>query len=235
VIWAKELQKAYGAKVPRWGFAGSPLIEGNLLILEGGGAGAGLVALDKATGAEFWKSGNDAAGYSSAIVTGAGDQRTVIMLHAQSVVGRRVRDGQELWRHPWKTDYDGNAATPITPAAAIKLYEVTKYYTSIGFGFNLLPIYINQKKFDSLTASQKKALLDAAAQVKPLAGQWARDKVKSSAAEFEKAGVHIYKPNKDEMAKWLSVREKVWKEIVESYKGKIDLAVANDIFKLSPR
>ena len=130
---------------------------------------------------------------------------------------------------------DGNAATPMPPAAAIKLYEVAKYYTAIGFRFNLLPIYINQKKFDSLTASQKKALLDAAAQVKPLAGQWARDKVKSSAAEFEKAGVRIYKPNKDEMAKWLSVREKVWKEIVESYKGKIDLAVANDIYKLSPR
>jgi len=130
---------------------------------------------------------------------------------------------------------DGNAATPMPPAAAIKLYEVTKYYTAIGFRFNLRPIYINQKKFDSLTASQKKALLDAAAQVKPLAGQWARDKVKSAAAEFEKAGVHIYKPNSEEMAKWLSVREKVWNEIVEAYKGKIDLAVANDIFKLSPR
>src|SRR5574342_152427 len=75
---------------------------------------------------------------------------------------------------------DGNAATPISPYAAIKLYEVTKYYVAVSFRMNLLPIYINQRKFDSLTPSQQKALLDAAAQVKPLAGQWARERVKAS-------------------------------------------------------
>jgi TRAP-type C4-dicarboxylate transport system substrate-binding protein len=127
---------------------------------------------------------------------------------------------------------DGNAATPLPPCASIKLYEVTKYYTAIGFRFNLLPIYMNRKKFDSLTTSQQKAILDAAAQVKPLAGQWARDKVKSSIVEYEKAGVPIYHPTKEEMAQWLAVREKVWEEIAEAFKGKIDLSVANDIYKL---
>jgi TRAP-type C4-dicarboxylate transport system substrate-binding protein len=130
---------------------------------------------------------------------------------------------------------DGNAATPLPPCASLRLYEVTKYYVAIGFRMNLLPIYMNQKKFDSLTPSQQKAILDAAAQVKPLAGQWARDKVKSSIAEYEKAGVPIYHPTKDEMARWMSVREKVWHQIAEEFKGKIDLTVANDIFKLSPR
>ena len=130
---------------------------------------------------------------------------------------------------------DGNAATPLPPSASLKLYEVTKYYLAIGFRMNLLPIYINQKKFDSLTPSQRKALLDAAAQVKPLAGQWARDKVKSSIAELGKAGVPIYHPTKEEMAQWLSVREKVWQQIADEFKGKIDLKVANDIYKMSPR
>ena len=130
---------------------------------------------------------------------------------------------------------DGNAATPLPPSASLKLYEVTKYYLAIGFRMNLLPIYINQKKFDSLTPSQQKALLDAAAQVKPLAGQWARDKVKSSIAELAKAGVPIYHPNKDEMVQWLSVREKVWQQIADEFKGKIDLKVAHEIYNLSPR
>lgn len=130
---------------------------------------------------------------------------------------------------------DGNAATPLPPMASIKLYEVTKYYTAIGFRMNLLPIYINQKKFDSLTPAQQKALLDAAAQVKPLAGQWAREKVKASVADLAKAGVNIYRPTKDEMAQWLSVREKVWQTIAEEFKGKVDLAVANEIFKLNQR
>ena len=130
---------------------------------------------------------------------------------------------------------DGNAATPLPPAASIKLYEVAKYYTAIGFRFNLLPIYMNRKKFDSLAASQQKAILDAAAQVKPLAGQWARDKVKSSIAEYEKAGAPIYHPTKEEMAQWMAVRENVWQEIGEAFKGKIDLGLANDIFKLRPQ
>lgn len=127
---------------------------------------------------------------------------------------------------------DGNAATPLPPCASIKLYEVTKYYTAIGFRFNLLPIYMNRKKFDSLTSVQKEAILDAAAQVKPLAGQWAREKVKWAMGEYEKAGVPIYFPTKEEMTQWLSVREKVWEEIAEAFKGKIDLKVANEIFKL---
>ena len=130
---------------------------------------------------------------------------------------------------------DGNAGTPIPPYAAIKLYEVTKHYVAIGFRYNLLPIYMNQKKFDSLTPFQQKALLDAAAQVKPLAGQWARDKVKASIDATEKAGVHIYHPSKAEMAQWTSVREKVWQDVAEQFKGKVDLAIANDIFKLNPR
>lgn len=113
VVWSKELLKDYGAKAPRWGFSGSALVDGNRLILEGGGKGSGLLALDKTTGAEIWKSGDDAAGYSSAVVTGTGEQRAVTMLHAKTVVSRRVHDGRELWRHPWKTSYDVNAATPI--------------------------------------------------------------------------------------------------------------------------
>ena len=127
---------------------------------------------------------------------------------------------------------DGNAATPITPYAAIKLYEVTKYYVAVPLRFNLLPIYINQKKFDSLTPSQQKALLDAAAEVKKLSGQWARDRVKASIEAIEKAGVHIYHPTKEEMVLWMAVREKVWQTVAEEFKGKVDLAVANDIFKL---
>lgn len=130
---------------------------------------------------------------------------------------------------------DGNAATPISPYAAIKLYEVTKYYVAVSFRMNLLPIYINQKRFDSLSPSQQKALLDAAAQVKPLAGQWARERVKASIDLIEKAGTHIYHPTKEELAQWMSVREAVWKQVAEEFKGKVDLNVANEIYKSIPR
>ncbi|HSC70824.1 MAG TPA: TRAP transporter substrate-binding protein DctP, partial [Candidatus Methylomirabilis sp.] len=130
---------------------------------------------------------------------------------------------------------DGNAGTPLPPYASIKLYEVTKHYVAIGFRNNLFPIYMNQKKFDSLTPVQQKALLDAAAQTEALAGQFGRDKVKAAIGEVEKAGVRIYHPNREEMAQWLSVRETVWQGVADQFKGKIDLGVASEIFKLNPR
>jgi TRAP-type C4-dicarboxylate transport system substrate-binding protein len=130
---------------------------------------------------------------------------------------------------------DGNAGTPLPPYAAIKLFEVTKHYVAIGFRHNLLPVYMNQKKFDSLTPAQQKALLDAAAQVKPLAGEWARERVKASIEATEKAGVRIYHPTKPEMEQWLSVRDTVWQQVAEQFKGKVDLAVANEVFKLNAR
>ena len=130
---------------------------------------------------------------------------------------------------------DGNAGTPLPPYASIKLYEVTKHYVAIGFRNNLFPIYMNQKKFDSLTPSQQKALLDAAAQTEALAGQYGRDKVRAAIDEVKKAGVQIYHPTKDEMAQWVSVRETVWQQVANEFKGKINLGVANEIFKLNPR
>ena len=67
----------------------------------------------------------------------------------------------------------------------------------------------------------------------PGSGRGTRSKPPSS--ELEKAGVHIYHPTKDEMAQWMSVREKVWQQVADEFKGKIDLDVANEIFKLNPR
>ncbi len=125
---------------------------------------------------------------------------------------------------------DGNAVTPIVPMAALKMYEVAKDYTAVGFRMNPLPIYINQQKFDSLNAVQKQALLEAATDVQREVGQWAREKVKTAVAEFEKAGVKIYHPTASEREKWLSVRQEVWKELAEKFKGQIDLKVVNQIY-----
>jgi outer membrane protein assembly factor BamB len=112
-IWYKHYQQDFGGKRPRWGFAGSPVVDGNLLILDVGGKGASTVALNKATGSVVWKSGDDGAGYASPVVATIGGKRTAVIFKANALVGLDVKDGRELWRSPWKTDYDVNAATPL--------------------------------------------------------------------------------------------------------------------------
>ena len=129
----------------------------------------------------------------------------------------------------------GNAGTYLVPSVSIKLYEVAKYYTAIGFRNNVNPFFMNQKKFDSLTPFQQKALLEAADQTKSLAGQYARELVKADIDVMKNAAVQIYYPTRDEMAQWLAIRATVWQQVADQFKGKIDLGLAEEIFKLSPR
>lgn len=110
VIWTKNLMDELKAEMPTWGFASSVLIEGNLAIVNVGAAGA---ALDKESGKVIWSSGTDHAGYSTAVPFNAGGEVAVAMAIKQDVIALRVKDGKELWRFPWKTQYDVNAADPI--------------------------------------------------------------------------------------------------------------------------
>ena len=110
VIWSRNLQKELSAKPPTWGFAGSPLVEGKLLILNVGTAG---VALDKATGRIVWKSGPGTAGYSTPVAFTMGQMRCVAILNATSLVVLDAANGKQIWRLPRKVAYDVNAADPI--------------------------------------------------------------------------------------------------------------------------
>ncbi len=112
-IWYKHYQRDFKGRRPQWGFAGSATVEGNLVILDVGGKGASTVALDKTTGNVVWKSGEDEAGYATPVVATIGGKRTVVMFKATHLVGLDLKSGRELWRTPWKTNYDVNAATPI--------------------------------------------------------------------------------------------------------------------------
>lgn len=126
VVWSKEFPKDYGAKVPTWGYAGSPLMEGDWVITEVGGNGSSVVAFNKANGQEAWKAGDDVIGYSSILAFDDKGQRCLAVFSAAGIVGRSAKDGKELWRHPWKTSYDVNAATPVIADG--------KVFVSSGYG-----------------------------------------------------------------------------------------------------
>jgi len=116
VIWSKNLMEELKAEMPTWGFAGSVLIEGDRALLSVGSAGA---ALDKQTGQVVWSSGPVVAGYATPVPFDAGGQRAVALAIKQDVVALGVKDGKELWRFPWKTDNDVNAADPILAGSKV--------------------------------------------------------------------------------------------------------------------
>ena len=109
VAWSKNLNKELGLEIPTWGFAGSALVEGNLVILNAGNAG---IALDKKSGKVVWDSGKGPGGYATAVSL-AGPDGGVAMFSRQSLIAVKAADGRELWSYPWKTSYDVNAADPV--------------------------------------------------------------------------------------------------------------------------
>jgi outer membrane protein assembly factor BamB len=102
LIWEVDLPQAFGAKRPTWGYSGSPLIDGDLLILEvGGKEGRGVVAFEKATGKVRWGALDGDAAYSSPVVmTIGGIKQYVVPRRAGSQTVALRPDGSVLWAHP---------------------------------------------------------------------------------------------------------------------------------------
>jgi outer membrane protein assembly factor BamB len=112
--WSRDLEKDYRATPPQWGVSTSPLVEKDLLVLDvGGESGASVVALSKKTGEEVWRSQDDKPGYSTPIAITAGGSRQIVLLTGRNLISVAAEDGSLLWRVPWQTSYDVNAATPV--------------------------------------------------------------------------------------------------------------------------
>lgn len=103
LIWALDSVKEFRGRVPTWGHACSPLIEGGRLIVQvGGQPDACLVALDPATGRERWRSLDDRPGYASPVVVDSGKWRQLVYFTPQHVVGLEPETGKVIWRVPFE-------------------------------------------------------------------------------------------------------------------------------------
>jgi outer membrane protein assembly factor BamB len=110
VAWSKNVVQETNQRVPGWGLAGSPLVHGDLLLLNLGDAGA---AFDKATGKLLWSSAVKDAGYSSPVPFRRGGEWFGVFSSEDAYVAVNLRTGKELWRMHWVTRFGLNATDPI--------------------------------------------------------------------------------------------------------------------------
>ncbi len=110
IVWRTKLNKDHGFQHPRWHFSGSPLIVGDLVILNAGATG---VALNKADGSIAWQSGKAVSGYATGVPFAIGNQKCVALMVSNQIVALNPATGDVIWRFPWRTNYDINAADPI--------------------------------------------------------------------------------------------------------------------------
>ncbi|HEY3319755.1 MAG TPA: PQQ-binding-like beta-propeller repeat protein [Planctomycetota bacterium] len=113
-VWSRELMKELGGAHGAWDYAGSPFIDGEKIIIPIGGAGHAVVAVDKATGKDIWKGGgDDEAGYATPVLATLDGKKQYLIFTGLALVGVDTDSGKMLWRSPWQTQYNVNAAMPL--------------------------------------------------------------------------------------------------------------------------
>ena len=105
-VWRRNFPHDFGGRMHSgWGYSESPLVDGDRVICTPGGPDAGIVALDKKTGKDVWKSkfpqlggkGGDGAAYSSIVIGNGAGVRQYVQLVGRGAVGVRASDGKFLW------------------------------------------------------------------------------------------------------------------------------------------
>jgi outer membrane protein assembly factor BamB len=100
IHWQVDTAKVYSAPTLTFGCSCSPIVVDDKVILNIGAKGASLVAFDKNSGKEVWKTLNDGATYSSPIVLGKDKSQQVIFLTARGLVSVSAKDGSIFWQQP---------------------------------------------------------------------------------------------------------------------------------------
>lgn len=113
IVWSMNVLQKFGGENINWGISESPLVIGDKVIINAGGPGASIVALNKKDGALIWKSQNDKAGYSSGMPVQVGDTTQVVFFTHQRAVGLDLKDGKLLWDYPRAANNVANVATPV--------------------------------------------------------------------------------------------------------------------------
>jgi outer membrane protein assembly factor BamB len=99
VVWSRNVASDTGTKVPTWGFASSPVVVDDVVIVAAAGK---LVAYGLATGDRRWVGQDGGEGYSSPHVSTIGGVAQVVLLSEAGATSVAPRDGTPLWEHAWK-------------------------------------------------------------------------------------------------------------------------------------
>lgn len=114
VIWQKDLNSEYEINMPTWGISSTPLVVDEKIIVHvSGSKNACVVAFNKDTGREIWRSLDDRAGYSAPILIEKDGMRVVVNWTEHSLSGLDPETGEIYWRFPWTTGSGMSIATPV--------------------------------------------------------------------------------------------------------------------------
>lgn len=108
LVWSRNVATDTGAKVPGWGFASSPLVVGDSVIVA---AASRLAAYRANTGEPLWVVQTGGGSYSSPHLLNIDGTSQVVLLSSPGATAVSPADGKVLWKHEWK----GGGLTMLQP------------------------------------------------------------------------------------------------------------------------
>ena len=143
ILWKRDLRREYRIRMPLWGIASSPIIEGDVLITQIGGEGeACVIALDRKTGEERWKAFPDKASYVPPIAIDQAGRRVVVLGLGFRLVAFAPTDGKLLWSYDMP-----KSAWPISIPSPVVQGDLM-FFTSAAAGSVLLRLASDRPAVD---------------------------------------------------------------------------------------
>jgi outer membrane protein assembly factor BamB len=99
VLWSHDVSADAKTKVPMWGFASSPLIVNDVVIVAASGT---LAAYDAVMGKLRWVGPHHTGTYSSPHLVTIDGVEQVVLLTPPGAIAVKPSDGTLLWEHKWE-------------------------------------------------------------------------------------------------------------------------------------
>jgi outer membrane protein assembly factor BamB len=120
-VWQEPLASRYKLRANFFGVGTTPLVEGDLLLVNVGARDAGVVAFNKDSGKEVWKATDHDASYSSPVAATIDGVRHAIFFTREGLLSLDPVSGKERFSMKWRARENAsvNAATPLVVGSEI--------------------------------------------------------------------------------------------------------------------
>jgi outer membrane protein assembly factor BamB len=125
-IWTHDIKAEYAGRNIHWESAASPLVEGGLVYVVGGGQGQGLLAFDKKDGHVVWKGQDDGMTQATPVAATILGVRQIVFFTSKGLVAVAPTTGAVLWRYAFPGGGNGSAAS--SPVVSGDIVYVSKSY-----------------------------------------------------------------------------------------------------------
>jgi outer membrane protein assembly factor BamB len=138
-VWSRSLGEDYRAPEGYFGAGSTPILaENKVLVTLGGRSGAGIVAVDAATGENAWKATDEQVSYGSPTTAELHGQPYWLMLTRLNLLAINPHNGKVLFSHPF-----GDRGLSVTGTTPIVFDDYIFLSASYNIGAELLHLKAN--------------------------------------------------------------------------------------------